>query len=405
MLALPLIVWWLLPATAQAASPTDELSAALGIGPDLTLLLIFVLLALFFSFLCSVAEAVLLSITPSFIAELRERQPKQAARLQQIKTDKIDRSLAAILTVNTIAHTVGAIGAGSKATAVFGDALFGVFSAVMTLLILFLSEIVPKTIGAVHWRRLTGLTERYVSLLIWLMYPLILVSELLTQLISRGQKVHVFSREEFIAMTDVGQQSGQIDERESKIIRNLFRFKALTAEDIMTPRTVMVALQADMTVAQVYEMQDQIPFSRLPLYGRDKDDIVGFVLYEDILLAHLRDHDADPVSTLRRELLAVPATSTLTMLMDALMKRRQHIAVVIGEFGETRGLVTLEDLVETLLGEEILDEGDKVADMQAMARQLWHRRAKAAGMPVDDALPSGSPKAADEPRADGPASG
>jgi CBS domain containing-hemolysin-like protein len=199
----------------------------------------------------------------------------------------------------------------------------------------------------------------------------------LTRLISRGQKVHVFSREEFIAMTDVGQQSGQIDERESKIIRNLFRFKALTAEDIMTPRTVMVALQADTTVAQAYELRDRIPFSRLPLYGRDKDDILGFVLFEDILLAHLRDQDAEPVSTLRRDLLTVPATSTLTTLMDALMKRRQHIAVVIGEFGETRGLVTLEDLVETLLGEEIMDEGDKVADMQAMARQLWHKRAKA----------------------------
>jgi CBS domain containing-hemolysin-like protein len=375
-----LIGAWLLPTAAVAANPADGIAAALGIGPDLTLLLVYVLLALFFSFLCSVAEAVLLSITPSFIAEMRERDPKKAERLQRIKTDKIDRSLAAILTVNTIAHTVGAIGAGSKATAVFGSAWFGVFSAVMTLLILFLSEIVPKTIGAVHWRRLTGITERFVSLLIVLMYPLILVSELLTRVISRGQKVHVFSREEFIAMTDVGQKSGQIDQRESKIIRNLFRFKALTAEDIMTPRTVMVALQAGMTVVQAYELREQIPFSRLPLYGRDKDDIIGFVLYEDILLAHLQDKDDEPLSTLRRDLLNVAVTSPLTNLMDALMKRRQHIAIVVGEFGETRGLVTLEDLIETLLGEEIMDEGDTVADMQVMARQLWKKRMKASGL-------------------------
>ncbi len=389
-LALALVGWWLFSASSQAAtaqttSPTDELSAALGLGPDLTLLLIYLTLALAFSFLCSVAEAVLLSITPSFIAEMRERAPQRAARLQRIKTDKIDRSLAAILTVNTIAHTVGAIGVGSKATAVFGEAWFGVVSAVMTLLILFLSEIVPKTIGAVHWRHLTGPTERFVSLLILLMYPLILVSEVLTRAISRGQKVHVFSREEFIAMTDVGQQSGEIDQRESKIIRNLFRFKALTAQDIMTPRTVMVALKADMTVVQAYELREQIPFSRLPLYGRDKDDMLGFVLFEDILLAHLQDKDDQPLSTLKRDLLSVAATSPLTSLMDALMKRRQHVAVVIGEFGETSGLVTLEDLIETLLGEEIMDEGDKVADMQAMARQLWKKRMKASALAADEA--------------------
>jgi CBS domain containing-hemolysin-like protein len=202
-------------------------------------------------------------------------------------------------------------------------------------------------------------------------------------------------------MSTVGEQSGQIDECESKIIRNLFRFKALTAADIMTPRTVMVALQADTTVARAYELRDRIPFSRLPLYGRDRDDILGFVLFEDILLAHLRDRDADPVSTLRRDLLPVPATSTLTTLMDALMKRRQHIAVVVGEFGETRGLVTLEDLVETLIGEEIMDEGDKVADMQAMARQLWHKRAKATGISVEGLLPAETPPAGEEPRARG----
>lgn len=353
-------------------------------------------LALVFSFLCSVAEAVLLSITPSYIAELRERHPKQAQRLHKLKGEGIDRSLAAILTVNTIAHTVGAIGAGSKATSVFGDAWFGVFSAVMTLLILFLSEIIPKTIGAVHWRRLTAFTVAYVNLLIMLMYPLIRVSEVLTRLVSRGQKVHLFSRDEFVAMADVGRLSGQIDERESKIIRNLFRFKALTAEDIMTPRTMMAALQADLTVGQAFDTFDRIPFSRLPVYGKDKDDMLGFVLREDILVAHLQGRDTAPISSMKRELLSVPGSSALTGLMDALLKRRQHLAVVVGEFGETRGLVTLEDLVETLLGEEIMDEGDRVADVQAMARQLWERRAKASGIHLgheSDAPPADAPKA------------
>lgn len=181
-------------------------------------------------------------------------------------------------------------------------------------------------------------------------------------------------------MADVGHQSGQIDDRESKIIRNLFRFKALTAEDIMTPRTVMVALQNETSIGDALIVHDSIPFSRLPLYGRDKDDILGFVLFEDILLAHLKGQDATPVSTLRRDLMSVLSTSKLTTLLDALMKRSQHIAVVTGEFGDTRGLVTLEDLIETLLGEEIMDEGDEVADMQQMARQLWEKRAKARGL-------------------------
>jgi len=367
-------------AAAPALSQPGGIDVPFELGPGLGLLLVYVLMALCFSFLCSVAEAVLLSITPSYIAELRERDPTQADRLQALKGEGIDRSLAAILTVNTIAHTVGAIGAGAKANSVFGDAWFAVFSAVMTLLILFLSEIVPKTIGAVHWRRLSGFTVTYVNLLIKLTYPLIVVSELLTRLIARGQKVHAFSRDEFVAMADIGQQSGAIDERESKIIRNLFRFKALTAEDIMTPRTVMVALQAETTVGQAYEGGGRIPYSRLPLYGKDRDDVLGFVLREEILVAHLQGRDEAPVSTLRRDLLSVPATSALTGLMDALLKRRQHIAVVVGEFGETCGLVTLEDLVETLIGEEIMDEGDRVADMQVMARQLWERRARASGV-------------------------
>ena len=210
-------------------------------------------------------------------------------------------------------------------------------------------------------------------------------------------------------MTDVGQKSGQLDERESKIIRNLFRFKAITAQDIMTPRTVMVALQADTTVARAYELRDRIPFSRLPLYGRDRDDILGFVLFEDILLAHLQGKDEQPLSTLKRELLSVAVTTPLPSLMDVLMKRRQHIATVVGEFGETQGLVTLEDLIETLLGEEIMDEGDTVADMQVMARQLWKRRMKvsalapggtddAAGIEPGDSAAGSRPAGEGEPR-------
>ena len=198
-------------------------------GGDVAALVAYVLLALVFSFLCSVAEAVLLSITPSYIVGLREKDPRLAELLQRLKIDNVDKSLAAILTLNTIAHTVGAIGAGAKATAVFGSAWFGLFSAAMTLLILFLSEIIPKTIGAVYWRGLVRPAAQFVRFLILVLYPLIWVSEGLTRLIAHGKDVQVFTRDEFLAMADIGEKAGKIAETEGQIIRNLFRFGKLKA--------------------------------------------------------------------------------------------------------------------------------------------------------------------------------
>jgi CBS domain containing-hemolysin-like protein len=362
--------------------PPEALLGAVqsSLGTDALLLLLYVVLALFFSFLCSVAEASLLSITPSYIAGLKETEPKKAEVLHKLREVKIDQSLAAILTVNTIAHTVGAIGAGSKATAVFGDAWFGVFSAVMTLLILFASEIIPKTLGAVYWRQLAGFTAIYVNLLIKSMYPLILVSEKLTQLISGGKKGNDFSRDEFVAMAGIGQAQGHINERESKIISNLFHFKSIEASDVMTPRIVMTALKQDLTVRQALATAEKALFSRLPIYQGSMDNVTGFVLREDLLVAMNADQGDRKVSDFRRELMAVPDTTTLSRLMETLLSQRQHIAIVVGEYGETKGLVTLEDVVETLLGNEILDEGDKVEDMRQLARQLWAKRAERMGI-------------------------
>lgn len=365
---------------ASVLPETLNTLTSVSLGGDAFLLVLYVVLALLFSFLCSVAEATLLSITPSYIAGLRETQPKKAEMLKQLKEDKIDQSLAAILTVNTIAHTVGAIGAGSKATAVFGSAWFGVFSAVMTLLILFLSEIVPKTLGAVYWRQLAGMTGTFVNLLIKGMYPLIVVSEKLTQMISGGQKLHHFSRDEFVAMAGIGQEQGMINERESKIIRNLFLFKSVEASTVMTPRIVVAALQRDTKVSDALSTPEKTPFSRLPIYGDNLDAVTGFVLREDLLVAQNQGKGDLPVSTFQREIVAVLSSTLLSRLLETLLEQRQHIALVVGEYGETKGLVTLEDVVETLLGIEILDEGDKVADMQQMARQLWAKRAERMGI-------------------------
>jgi CBS domain containing-hemolysin-like protein len=350
---------------------------------DVAMLLAYVLLALILSFLCSIAEAVILSITPSYIAGLQEKRPKRGAILKQLKQDKVDQSLAAILTLNTIAHTIGAIGAGAKATVIFGSAWFGVFSAVMTLMILFLSEILPKTLGVVFWPKLAGATAIFVRGLILVLYPLVWASERFTRLITRGKSVHVFTREEFIAMAGLGGQGGQLAEHESRVIRNLFRFGSLQAKDIMTPRTVILALKEDMTVQEALDAMPDMTFSRLPLYRTTIDEITGFILKDYLLMAKAQGRGEIKLENLKREIRFVIGEMPLSSLLEFLLDHRQHIVIVVGEYGETRGLVTLEDVVETLLGMEIVDEIDKVEDMQAMARQQWTKRAKALGLEVD----------------------
>lgn len=344
---------------------------------DVVALVVYVVMALGFSFLCSVAEAVLLSLTPSYIAGLEGANPKLAKLLKRLKQDNVDQSLAAILTLNTIAHTVGAIGSGAKATVVFGSAWFGLFSAVMTLLILFLSEIVPKTLGAVYWKNLARPTALFVRGLILVLYPLIWISEKLTKLIARDKKGHEIGRDELIAMAGLGAQSGQLAKHESRVIRNLFRLGSLTAVDIMTPRTVVLAFERHLTVAEVLAAHPTIQFSRLPVYEGDLDHISGFVLKDDLLLAQAEGRGDTVLETLEREIPSLMEGLALTGLLEQLLDHRQHIAVVRGDYGETRGLVTLEDVVETLLGTEIVDEMDDVDDMRALARQRWEHRVKA----------------------------
>ncbi len=387
MAGLPVLMVLALGGTALALEADGgSAAAAYASRTDVVLLVLYVLLALVFSFLCSVAEAVLLSITPSFVAGLREVKPRFGALLERLRQEKVDRSLAAILTLNTISHTVGAIGAGAQASAVFGSDWMGLFSAAMTLMILFLSEIIPKTLGAVFWRRLAWPTAQFVRLLIGLLFPLIWLSEGVTRLIARRRDVHAFDRQEFVALADLGQQAGQLDERESRIIRNLFRLASLTARDIMTPRTVMYALQRDGTVAAALAARPDAPFSRIPLYGRDLDDVTGFILKDELLLAQAQGRSEDKLAALQRDIATVTGEMRLSALLELLLDKRQHIALVAGDYGGTKGLVTLEDVVETLLGMEIVDEVDRVEDMQALARQQWQKRARALGLQVESDL-------------------
>ncbi len=355
---------------------------------DVILLLTYMFMALVFSFLCSVAEAVLLSITPSFIAGLQEKRPKLAVLLKRLKQENVDQSLAAILTLNTIAHTVGAIGSGAKATVIFGSTWFGLFSAIMTLMILFLSEIIPKTLGAVHWRKLAGPTVIFVRSLILILFPLIWLSERLTKLVANEENVHVFSREEFVAMAGVGEKAGHIKSRESRIIRNLFRLESIKAQDVMTPRTVIVAFPQEMTVTEALTNPSSAPsFSRLPIYGKDMDDITGFILKDDMLLCEARDNKNVKLETLKRNLMTVTGEMPLSGLLEFMLDHRQHIVLVVNEYGGTKGLATLEDVVETLLGMEIVDEMDKVENMQALAKQQWRKRAELMGLQVGTSHP------------------
>lgn len=373
-----------------AAGYIDKVDSAVFSHQDrsdaILLLILFVSMALVISFLCSVAETVLLSITPSYIEGLRDKKPEQAARLKLLRQEKIDRSLAAILTMNTVAHTVGAIEAGAQSAVVFGSTWVGFFSAIMTLLILFLSEIVPKTLGAVYWRKLVGVTILYIRALIVLMYPLVVVSEALTRLITRGKNVHKFSRDEFLAMVGFGRKSGEIDEHESKIIQNLFRFRSLKVTDVMTPRVVITALSEDMLASEAQKALRHCPFSRLPLYGENIDDITGFALKDKIMMYKASGGKELTLTSFKRKLQAVPDFMLLPKLLEVLLDSRQQIAIIVNEYGGVKGLVTLEDVIETLLGMDIVDETDNVTDMRALARQQWSKRADALGFELPDEL-------------------
>lgn len=365
----------------NAAAETVSIAVT---STDWALLIVYILVALLFSFVCSIAEAVLLSITPSYIEHLQQEQPKRAALLKKLRLDNVDRSLAAILTLNTIAHTVGAIAAGAKATVVFGNTWIGLFSALMTLAILFFSEIIPKTIGAVYWEKLAPVTAVFVRWLTKVLYPLIWVSEGLTKLISKGKQQHIFSREEFLAMAGLGKKTGDIDEHESRIIDNLFRLGSLKAKDIMTPRRVVHYLQENDKINDVFDHVVSTKFSRIPVYSQDIDDITAFVLKDDVLMAQAQGQESWELKQLQREMICVLDEMTLPNLLETLLNQRQHIALVVDEYGDTRGLVTLEDLVETLLGMEIMDEVDEVRDMQKLAREQWLQRAQKRGLLVDE---------------------
>jgi CBS domain containing-hemolysin-like protein len=344
---------------------------------SLTLLVVYVSVAIGVSFLCSIMEAVLLSVTPAYVGALEARKPQAAARLRELKND-VDRPLAAILTLNTVAHTIGAAGAGAEAAAYFGSGAIGIFSAVLTLGILVLSEIIPKTLGAVYWRGLAPMVSRLLKPLIYLLYPLVLMSQWFSGFLTGGKKGSDVSREELAALADIGAEEGVFGDQEAHLFKSLLRFESLRASDVMTPRTVLVAFPETAPAQELVAAKR--PFSRYPVYSKNRDDITGYVLLSDALAQVADDAHQTPLAELRREIVAVPANQSLLEVFERLVEGREHIALVVDEYGGTAGIATMEDVIETLLGLEITDETDKTEDMQMLARDRWRDRATQLGL-------------------------
>ncbi len=345
-----------------------------------TALVAFFAVSIVISFLCSLWEAVLLSISPSYMQIQLNEGGTLGPILKEFK-DNIDRPLAAILTLNTIAHTVGAIGVGQQATKIWADSnplITGLLvPAVMTAAILILSEIIPKTLGATNWRFLAPFTVRSLRLIIVVLTPVIWLCQMITRFFNANKEVSVFSRHDFLAMAQIGSQEGQLDKTEGELIHNLFHFKSYKVKDIMTPRTVVAAAPKDMKARVFYEMQDELVFSRILLREHEQsENIVGYVLKDEVL-EHLIDDDQDKLlGSFVREIIAVPENYSVFELFNDFIQKREHIALIVDDFGGIAGLVTMEDIIETLLGAEIVDETDKIVDMQDMAKKKWRNRYK-----------------------------
>ena len=345
------------------------------------LLIIFIFIAVVCSFLCSIAEAVLLSIPTSYIVNA-EQQGKASGPLLRALKDDINSPLAVILTLNTIAHTMGAAGAGAQVVAVFGNVYLGIFSAVLTFVILVFSEIIPKALGAHYWRQLAPITGHTLNFFIRVLFPFVWLSNKITRGVANEPTLQGFSRQEFQAMAELGEQEGQLDKHESIVLKNLFRLREVQVRSVMTPRSVVFAVQEDIAVADFLDKYSRRVFSRIPIYS-DPEKMTGFVLRNDLLVAQSEGQSQRPLSAFRRELHAILDASSLLQAFDTFVSTSVQILLVVNEYGDTQGILTLEDVLESLLGLQIMDELDRVENMQVLARRLGAMRRKKMGLDQD----------------------
>ncbi|SHI33641.1 Hemolysin, contains CBS domains [Arenibacter nanhaiticus] len=362
------------------------------------LLLFYAFLAILISFICSILEAVLLSVPQTYINLKKKEGKSYALGLEVLKKD-VDKPLIAILTLNTIAHTVGAILVGVQAKVAYNElytdtetsflgmqftegAMVGWVSTIMTILVLIASEIIPKTIGATYWKQLSNITTKTLNVLVWgLKWTGILwLLQIFTKLIGkRGEHESVLSREDFSAMTDIAHEEGVFQESESTIIRNLLYFDEILVKDIMTPRAVVKIASEEATIKEFFDANPKMPYSRIPVFSKRVDNISGFVLKDMVLEEMIRTDGEAPLSSIKRDILISNRNTPIPELFQTFIAKKEHIALVVDEYGSVSGVVSMEDILETLLGLEIMDESDSVENLQHLARNNWKERTKRMG--------------------------
>lgn len=331
------------------------------------LLIFYFLLAILISFLCSVLEAVLLSLTPSFISVLKESGSRGGAILERLKQD-VDRPLAAILSLNTIAHTVGAAGVGAQAQKVFDNVPFSVISGVLTFLILVLSEIIPKTLGATYWRPLAVPSGYLIHFLTLALAPFVALSSLIAQLMTGGKRGPSISRDEIHAVANMGEREGVLDSSDAKMLQALMEFQSIKVNDIYTPRPVVKFFMADATIRNVLDAEKELKYSRYPVLSTS-ETILGYALRSELLMAAANDQWQRPLRDITHKAMIIPEQMPIKRAFGMFLRSRSHLAMVVDEFGSFSGVITLEDVIESLIGHEIMDEADSVEDLRDFARR------------------------------------
>ncbi len=338
----------------------------------MTLLFVYLAIAIGVSFLCSILEAVLLSITPSYVEQISTSKPRASKLLIKVK-DQLDESLSSILILNTFAHTMGAAGVGSQALQVFGAEWETLIAILLTLAILYFSEIIPKTLGATYWRNLATPSAFIITWLVRLVYPLVWVSTRLTKLFS-DKEGNEITREEIAAMASLGHKDGTLLFQENEYLSNILNLREIRTEQILTPRSVVHMLDQNLTVTEALDHPKTKQFTRIPVCGNNIDDIIGELIKRDLFEAEREGQGSAPISDYVKPITRVSEKLPVQQLLDMFIKQRAHLFLVEDEFGQTAGIVTLEDAIETLLGREIVDESDAVEDMQELARDKYRER-------------------------------
>ena len=335
-------------------------------------LFFYLFIALFVSFVCSLAEAVLLSIPQSFLATIKKKYLWADSFLNYKKN--IDKPLSAILALNTVAHTIGAAGVGAEASKLFGHTSLGMVSAILTLLILIFSEIIPKTLGAMYCKSLSKFTFYTIKLMMILTYPLVFISIRITQLFAK-KKNQIISREELSAMANLGYDEGVFSKDENRIIQNILNLKKIKVSEILTPRVVVVSANENLKTDDFKSQKQFLNFSRIPLFSDQNEKITGYILLQDVLKNNSdKNNLKNSLKEFKRDILTVPNTINLFVLFNRLVEKKEHISVVVDEYGGLDGIITMEDVIETFLGLEIMDESDQVIDMQKYAKQKWQKK-------------------------------